>query len=137
MARTRPGNLRGRVNFPQSPSNIGCVVSPVEHWSGVAERSEPQFSEWSESRRFPTGLTERALKCDFPERFAQQALGHNSKAVDHAYSKNAEIIVPSLDDWEKEWGENLHRSVQPKLLPVDFRTVLTAIVESNLNAIRV
>ena len=24
---------------------------------------------------------ERALKCGFPERFAQQALGHNSKAV--------------------------------------------------------
>jgi len=28
---------------------------------------------------------ERALKCGYPERFAQQALGHNSKAVHHAY----------------------------------------------------
>src|ERR1035437_5059170 len=27
---------------------------------------------------------ERALKCGFPERFAQQALGHNSKAVHRA-----------------------------------------------------
>ncbi|MEY2410607.1 MAG: hypothetical protein QOF48_3277 [Verrucomicrobiota bacterium] len=27
---------------------------------------------------------ERALKCGYPERFAQQALGHNSKAVHHA-----------------------------------------------------
>jgi len=26
---------------------------------------------------------ERALKCGYPERFAQQALGHNSKAVHH------------------------------------------------------
>jgi hypothetical protein len=33
----------------------------------------------------------------------QQALGHNSKAVLHAYSKHAEVTVPSLDDWEKEW----------------------------------
>jgi integrase len=44
---------------------------------------------------------ERALKCGFPERFAQQALGHNSKAVHHAYSKRAEVTVPSLDEWEK------------------------------------
>jgi integrase len=29
---------------------------------------------------------ERALKCGFPERFAQQALGHNSKAVHRAYA---------------------------------------------------
>ena len=38
---------------------------------------------------------ERALKCGFPERFAQQALGHNSKAVHGAYSKHAEVTVPS------------------------------------------
>ncbi len=23
----------------------------------------------------------------------------------HAYSKHAEVTVPSLDDWEKEWGK--------------------------------
>jgi hypothetical protein len=34
---------------------------------------------------------------------AQQALGHNSKAVHRAYAKHAEVTVPSLDDWEKEW----------------------------------
>jgi hypothetical protein len=41
-----------------------------------------------------------------PERLAQQALGHNSKAVHHARSKQAEVPVPSLDDWEKEWQGN-------------------------------
>ena len=30
---------------------------------------------------------ERALKCGFPERFAQQALGHNSKAVHRDYPR--------------------------------------------------
>jgi len=30
-----------------------------------------------------------ALKCGYPERFAQQVLGHNSKAVHHAYAKHA------------------------------------------------
>jgi len=29
-----------------------------------------------------------------------------------------------LDDWEKEWGKNSQRNVQPKLLPVVFRSPL-------------
>jgi hypothetical protein len=35
-----------------------------------------------------------------PERFAQQALGHSSKAFARAYSKKAKIIVPSLEYYE-------------------------------------
>ncbi len=64
---------------------------------------------------------ERALKCGYPERFAQQALGHNSKAIHHAYSKNAEVTVPSLDDWEKQWKENPQGMQKPKVVPVDFQ----------------
>jgi hypothetical protein len=71
------------------------------------------------------------LKCGYPERFAQQALGHNSKAVHHAYSKHAEVPVPSLDDWEKDWQENPQRSVQTKLLPAAFRSQLGANSQSN------
>ena len=67
----------------------------------------------------------------YTEQFAQQALGHNSKAVHHAYSKHAEVTVPSLDDWEKEWGKNSQRNVQPKLLPVDFRLPVAGIAQSN------
>jgi len=48
-------------------------------------------------------------------------LGHNSKAGHHACSKHAEVTVPPLDDWEKEWEKNPQRNAQPKLLPVDFR----------------
>ncbi len=74
---------------------------------------------------------ERALKCGYPERFAQQALGHNSKAVHNAYAKHAEVTVPSLDDWEKDWQENPQRSAQPKLLPVDFRSPMASLAQSN------
>jgi integrase len=74
---------------------------------------------------------ERALKCGFPERFAQQALGHNSKAVHRAYAKHAEVTVPSLDDWEKDRQEKPQRSLQPKLLAMDSRPPLVAIVQSN------
>jgi len=64
---------------------------------------------------------ERALKCGYPERFAQQALGHNSKAVHHAYSKHAEVTVPSLDDWEKQWHKNPQGVEKPKVVAVDFQ----------------
>jgi integrase len=74
---------------------------------------------------------ERALKCGYPERFAQQALGHSSKAVHHAYAKHAEVTVPSLDDWEKDWEQNPQRNFQPKLLPPDFRPRLMGDVLSN------
>jgi integrase len=65
---------------------------------------------------------ERALKCGFPERFAQQALGHNSKAVHYAYSKRAEVTVPSLDDWEKEWKKDPRGLQKPKVVAVDFQS---------------
>jgi integrase len=45
---------------------------------------------------------ERAKVVGMPERFAQAALGHNSKAIHRAYAKKAEIIVPSLEDYEKK-----------------------------------
>jgi hypothetical protein len=47
------------------------------------------------------------------------------------YSKHAEVTVPSLVDWEKNSLENLQRGVQSKLLPVDFRSPLVAIAQSN------
>jgi hypothetical protein len=43
----------------------------------------------------------------------------------------AEVTVPSLDDWEKDWQENPQRCGQPKLLPVDFRSLLAASPQSN------
>jgi hypothetical protein len=76
--------------------------------------------------------SDAATSRSYPRRFAQQALGHNSKAVHRAYdAKHAEVTVPSLDDWEKEWGKNSQRNVLPKLLPVDFRSLLSAVAQSN------
>jgi integrase len=44
---------------------------------------------------------ERARKVGYPERFAQDALGHNSKAVHRAYAEKAKVIVPTLEDFER------------------------------------
>ena len=46
---------------------------------------------------------ERAKTVGYPERFAQEALGHNSKAVHRAYAKRALMKIPSLEDYE-QWG---------------------------------
>jgi integrase len=43
---------------------------------------------------------ERAKLVGMPERFAQAALGHNSSAIHRAYAKHAQIIVPSLEQYE-------------------------------------
>src|SRR5437667_5456527 len=45
---------------------------------------------------------QRAKACGYPERFAQEALGHNSKAVHRAYARKAKVIVPALETYEKE-----------------------------------
>ena len=50
---------------------------------------------------------ERARECGYPERFAQEALGHGSKAVHRAYSKNASVKVPSLDEWKPGKSDNV------------------------------
>ena len=45
---------------------------------------------------------ERARTSGMPERFAQEALGHNSAAVHRAYAKKAQVKVPSLEDYERK-----------------------------------
>jgi integrase len=48
---------------------------------------------------------ERAKQCGYPERFAQEALGHNSKAVHRAYSRKALVRLPSLESYESKTQE--------------------------------
>ena len=45
---------------------------------------------------------ERAKSAGYPERYAQVNLGHNSKAMTRAYSRKAEVEMPSLSGYEKQ-----------------------------------
>jgi integrase len=54
---------------------------------------------------------ERAKTVGYPERFAQEALGHNSKAVHRAYAKRALMKLPSLEDYEKRAAEKIETAV--------------------------
>jgi hypothetical protein len=48
------------------------------------------------------------LGCEYPERFAQEALGHNTKAVHRAYAKRALMKIPSLEDYEEQAAIKRH-----------------------------
>jgi integrase len=58
--------------------------------------------------------SERGKKCGYPERWAQAALGHNSKAVHRAYAKKAKVIVPSLEDYEQAYADG-------KIIPMQLQ----------------
>jgi integrase len=45
---------------------------------------------------------ERARTAGYPERFAMENLGHNSKAVHQAYAKHAQVKIPSLEEYERK-----------------------------------
>jgi len=62
---------------------------------------------------------ERAKQCGYPERFAQEALGHNSKAVHRAYSRKAKVKLPSLASYEKQQTDTKVIPLPPPPLPHD------------------
>ena len=76
-------------------------------------------------------LGRASFEVRFPGAIRTTGGGHNSKAVHRAYAKHAEVTVPSLDDWEKDWLEKPKRRVQSKLLPTDFRSQSATITQSN------
>jgi integrase len=55
---------------------------------------------------------ERAKTVGYPERFAQEALGHNSRAVHRAYAKRALMKIPSLEQYEQQAAKQLLSAVQ-------------------------
>ena len=80
----------------------------------------PQVSRWKETDRakafmrrcilvgvsgislhcYRYGWAERAATAGYPERYAQQALGHRSRAVHNAYARRAKVELPALDEYE-------------------------------------
>jgi integrase len=43
---------------------------------------------------------QRAKACGYPQRFAQEALGHSSRAVHEAYARGATVVCPALEEFE-------------------------------------
>ncbi len=103
----------------------------------------PKIGEWKESDRakafirrcklvgvsgvslhsYRYAWAERARSCGYPERSAQEALGHNSKAVHRAYARNAQVTVPSLEEYE----ERTEKKVIP--FPLNRRAAPTPLTQ--------
>jgi hypothetical protein len=52
----------------------------------------------------------------------------------NAYSKHAEVTVPSLDDWEKQWKKNPQGIVKPAVVQVDFQAAQASDTADNAGA---
>ena len=72
----------------------------------VSQECSPLSSSSLGSARYRYAWAERAKVCGYPERFAQEALGHNSKAVHRAYAKKALMKLPSLEEYEQRAAIN-------------------------------
>jgi integrase len=59
---------------------------------------------------FRYSWAERAAIAGMPERFAQAALGHGSKAVHRAYARRAELHVPSLEELTEARRQSVARA---------------------------
>jgi integrase len=56
---------------------------------------------------------ERAKTAGYPERYAQVNIGHNSRAVHRAYSRNAPVEMPALSEYEKQ-QKAMVKTIRPK-----------------------
>lgn len=63
---------------------------------------------------------ERAKMAGYPERYAQEALGHKSKAVHRAYARMARVELPPLEDYERQQSKvvPMPRVIEGANLPV-------------------
>jgi|SRR5688572_11756507 len=90
-----PKRLWPKVKFKEKRA-----ITLEEHQRIVAREKNPQ---WNAFYRlcWLVGASQSDLAQlraeDIPERFAQEALGHASKAVHRAYAKRAEVTLPSLE----------------------------------------
>ena len=116
------------ITFERLKTGQPCVLHFGDEFAAVLEKLPaqgslfPTFSKLKEGHRSThfkrtcrkagvNGVTlhsyryawaQRARVAGYPERFAQEALGHNSKAVHRAYAKHAEVVLPSLESYEKK-----------------------------------
>ena len=68
------------------------------------------------------GWAERAKTCGYPERYAQEALGHNSRAVHRAYARQAHVVLPALETYEN--ATETRSSSAPATTPASEQAVV-------------
>jgi integrase len=139
------------ISFSRRKNSSPVVISFGEAVARVFETCSckghllPKVADWNESdqgsmfsRRcrlvgvkgvslhsYRYAWAERAKTAGFPERYAQEALGHKSQAVHRAYAKKAQVRVPCLEDWE--------RNMKDKIVSLAFENDLEDKKDGELN----
>lgn len=74
---------------------------------------------------------QRAAEAGYPERWAQQALGHGSKAVHRAYARKAEATVPTPEAWLREIEEKARKESHGNVVEFNFDQRTAVNVQAN------
>jgi integrase len=82
------------------------TVRPGDRATEFKQRCQGLKIEGVTLHSYRYAWAERARQCGYSERFAQEALGHNSKAVHRAYAKRAQVEVPPLEQYERNASNN-------------------------------
>ena len=120
------GNTRPCASTRRSPP---CSALPPTCGGGTADRAT-EFNQRCRGLKisritlhsYRYAWAERTKSTGYPERFAQQALGHNSNAVYRAY-----VIIPSLGEYKKKAEER-------RVIP--FQTPAIPAVDSGIRYLR-
>lgn len=78
-----------------------CSVREADRATEFKQRCKGLGIEGVTLHSYRYAWAERAKVCGYPERYAQMALGHNSKAVHRAYARQAQVALPPLEDYER------------------------------------
>ena len=79
-----------------------CRVRPNDRATEFRQRCHGLRISGVSLHSYRYSWAERAKVAGYPERFAQEALGHNSKAVHRAYARKAQVTVPALEEYERK-----------------------------------
>ncbi len=79
----------------------------------ILKPARPQVTAKAVLHSYRYAWAERARTCGYLERFAQEALGHNSKAVHRACARKAQVVIPTLEDYERKLAAAPERVIVP------------------------
>lgn len=88
-----------------------CTVRESDRATEFRQRCRGLGIEGVSLHSYRYAWAERAARVGMPERFAQAALGHGSKAVHRAYAQRAVILTPCLEELARE--QKRHRMPVP------------------------
>ena len=105
----RLGPTRDPLPPQENPQRLHPQVqrSRGKHSREAAQSRTPLSGISRTLHSYRYSWAERAKSCGYPERFAQVALGHNSRAVHEAYASGAAPVLPALDEYENTYRERV------------------------------